>query len=67
MLGIYCAINWFNLTDEACEGMLYDTSAFRQFCGVDLGKQGLANAATLLTFRHMLAGPSFIKNQDKAS
>ena len=38
MLRMYCIANWFNLADEACEDALYDIEAFRDFCGVDLGR-----------------------------
>ena len=54
MLRMYCVANWFDMADEACEDMLYDTPAFRDFCGVDLGKEGVPDATTLLNFRHLL-------------
>jgi transposase, IS5 family len=54
MLRMYCVANWFDMADEACEDMLYDTPAFREFCGVDLGKEGVPDATTLLNFRHLL-------------
>jgi len=54
MLRMYCVANWFNLADEACEDALYDIAAFRDFCRVDLGREGVPDATTLLHFRHLL-------------
>ena len=54
MLRMYCVANWFNLADEACEDALYDIAAFRDFCHVDLGREGVPDATTLLNFRHLL-------------
>ncbi len=54
MLRMYLIANWFNLADEACEEALYDIAAFRDFCGVDLGRQRVPDATTLLNFRHLL-------------
>jgi transposase, IS5 family len=47
MLRMYCIANWFNLADEACEDALYDIEAFRDFCGVDLGREGVPDATTV--------------------
>ena len=54
MLRMYCIAIWFNLGDEACEDALYDIAAFRDFCGVDLGRERVPDATTLLNFRHLL-------------
>jgi transposase, IS5 family len=54
MLRMYCVANWFNLADKACEDALYDIAAFRDFCNVDLGREGVPDVATLLNFRHLL-------------
>lgn len=54
MLRMYCVANWFDMADQACEDLLYDTPVFREFCGVDLGKEGVPDATTLLNFRHLL-------------
>jgi len=51
---MYCIANWFNLADEACEDALYDVAVFREFCGFDLGEERVADAGTLLNFRHLL-------------
>ena len=54
MLRMYLIANWFNLADEACEDALYDVPAFRDFCRIDLGRESVPDATTLLKFRHLL-------------
>jgi IS5 family transposase len=54
MLRMYFLANWFNLADEACEEALYDIALFREFCRIDLGKERVPDATTLLHFRHLL-------------
>ena len=54
MLRMYFIAHWFNLADEACEDALYDLSAFREFCGIDLGRERVPDATGLLNFRHLL-------------
>ena len=54
MLRMYLLANWFNLADEACEDALYDVPAFRDFCRIDLGRERVPDATTLLKFRHLL-------------
>ena len=54
MLRMYLIANWFNLADEACEDALYDIAAFREFCRIDLGRERVPDATTLLRFRHLL-------------
>jgi IS5 family transposase len=54
MLRMYFLANWFNLADEACEEALYDVPVFRDFCGIDLGRERVPDATTLLHFRHLL-------------
>jgi IS5 family transposase len=54
MLRMYCIANWFNLADEACEDALYDIPAFCDFCKIDLGRERVPDATTLLNFRHLL-------------
>jgi IS5 family transposase len=54
MLRMYFIANWFNLADEACEDALYDIAAFRDFCRIDLGREGVPDATSLLNFRHLL-------------
>lgn len=54
MLRMYFIANWFNLSDVACEDALYDVEAFRGFCRIDLGRERVPDATTLLNFRHLL-------------
>jgi IS5 family transposase len=54
ILRMYCVANWFNLSDEACEDALYDVAVFREFCRIDLGRERIPDATTLLKFRHLL-------------
>ena len=54
MLRMYFIANWFNLADVACEDALYDVEAFRDFCRIDLGRERVPDATTLLNFRHLL-------------
>lgn len=54
MLRMYCLANWFNLSDIACEDALYDVPVFREFCQIDLGRQRVPDATTLMNFRHLL-------------
>jgi IS5 family transposase len=54
MLRMYFLANGFNLADEACEEALYDTPLFREFCRIDLGREQVPDATTLLHFRHLL-------------
>jgi IS5 family transposase len=51
---MYCVANWFSLADEACEDTLYDPPVFREFCRIDLGRERVPDATTLLHFRHLL-------------
>ena len=51
---MYCIASWLNLADEACEDALYDAAAFTDFCKADLGREGVPDATTLLSFRHLL-------------
>ncbi len=54
MLRMYFIANWFNMADEACEDALYDIPALREFCKIDLGRERVPDATTLLGFRHLL-------------
>ena len=54
ILRMYCIANWFNLADEACEDALYDIPAFREFCHIDLGRERVPDATSLLRFRRLL-------------
>lgn len=54
MLRMYCLQLWFGLADEALEDALYDSQAFREFVGIDLGRERVPDATTLLKFRRLL-------------
>lgn len=54
MLRMYFVQHWFNLADAACEEALLDSTALRRFVGIDLGRERVPDATTLLKFRHLL-------------
>ena len=54
MLRLYFLQQWFGLPDEALEDAVYDSQAFRGFLGLDLGREAVPDATTLLKFRHLL-------------
>ena len=54
MLRMYLLQQWYSLGDEALEDAIYDSQAFRQFLGIDLGRESVPDATTLLGFRRLL-------------
>ena len=54
MLRIHFIQHWFNLADLACEEALYDSASLRRFVGIDLGREPVPDATTLLRFRKLL-------------
>jgi IS5 family transposase len=54
MLRMYCLQQWYSLADEALEDAIYDSQALRNFVGIDLGRESVPDATTLLQFRHLL-------------
>jgi IS5 family transposase len=54
MLRMYFVQHWFNLADQACEEALYDSANLRRFVGIDLGREPVPDATTLLRFRRLL-------------
>jgi IS5 family transposase len=54
MLRMLFVQHWFNLADEACEEALYDSASLRSFVGIDLGRERVPDATTLLRFRRLL-------------
>ena len=54
MLRIHFLQHWFNLADLACEEALYDSASLRRFAGIDLGRERVPDATTLLKFRKLL-------------
>ena len=51
---MYLIAHWFNLPDETCEDALYDVPAFRDFCRIDLWRERVPDATTILNFHHLL-------------
>ena len=54
MLRMYFLQQWYTLADEALEDALYDSQAMREFIGIDLGRESVPDATTLLKFRRLL-------------
>ena len=54
MLRIHFIQHWFNLADLACEEALYDSASLRRFVEIDLGREPVPDATTLLKFRRLL-------------
>lgn len=54
MLRIYFLQQWYGLADEALEDALYDSQALRGFAGIELGRDPVPDATTVLHFRHWL-------------
>ena len=54
MLRMYFVQQWYGLADEAVEDAIYDSQALRNFMAIDLGRQSVPDATTLMGFRHML-------------
>ena len=54
MLRMYCLQQWYGLADEALEDALYDSQALRDLVGIDLSRESIPDATTLLKFRRLL-------------
>ena len=54
MLRVYFLQQWYGLADEALEDAIYDSQAMRLFAGIDLSRENVPDATTLLKFRHLL-------------
>ena len=54
MLRMYFVQQWYGLADEAVEDALYDSQALRDFCGINLAREAVPDATTLMGFRHLL-------------
>jgi transposase, IS5 family len=54
MLRIYFLQQWYALADEALEDALYDSQALRGFAGIELNREPVPDATTVLNFRHWL-------------
>jgi IS5 family transposase len=51
MLRIYFLQHWYALADEALEDALYDSQALRGFAGIELNRDPVPDATTILHFR----------------
>jgi IS5 family transposase len=54
MLRVYFLQHWYGLADEALEDALYDSQALRGFAGIELNRDPVPDATTVLHFRHWL-------------
>jgi IS5 family transposase len=54
MLRMYFVQQWYGLADEAVEDAIYDSQALRNFLGIDLSRQSVPDATTLMGFRRLL-------------
>ena len=54
MLRMYFLQQWFGLADEAVEDAIYDSQSMRDFVGIDLARETVPDATTLLKFRRLL-------------
>src|SRR3989442_5140775 len=54
MLRIYFLQQWFNLSGPAVEQALYETGGMRQFVGIDLGCEPVADETPVCKIRHLL-------------
>jgi IS5 family transposase len=54
MVRMYLVQQCFGLSDEGIEDALYDSHAIRRFVGIDLARDPVPDAITLLKFRHLL-------------
>ena len=61
MLRMYCLQQWNGLADEALEDALYDSQSMRDFVGIDLSRESVPDATTLLKFRRLLLANDLTK------
>ena len=62
MLRMYCLQQWYGQADEALEDALYDSQALRDFVGIDLSRESVPDATTLLKFRRLLLDNDLTKS-----
>ena len=51
---MYLLQQWYGLADEALEDAIYDSQSLRDFVGIDLSRESVPDATTLLKFRRLL-------------
>lgn len=54
MLRVYFVQQWYGLSDEGLEDAFYDSQALRGFAGIELNRDPIPDATTVLHFRHWL-------------
>lgn len=54
MVKMYLISQWYNLSDEMTEDMLYENQAVRNYVGLDLSRENAPDRTTLCKFRHLL-------------
>lgn len=54
MQRMYFLQQWYGLSDEGLEDAIYDSQAMREFVGIDLSRERVPDATTLLRFRRKL-------------
>jgi transposase, IS5 family len=54
MLRLYFLQQWYSLSDEGLEDQVCDSQAMREFVGIDLAREQVPDATTLLKFRRLL-------------
>ena len=59
MLLMYFLQQWYGLRDEGLVGAIYDSQAMRKFVGIDLTREQVPDATTLLKFRRLLEDNQF--------
>ena len=61
MLRVYLLQQWYGLADEAVEDALYESQALRGFAGIELNRDPIPDATTVLHFRHWLGSHELTK------
>ena len=61
MLCMYLLQQWCGSADEALEDALHDSQALRDFVGIDLSRESVPDATTLLNFRRLLVSSVMTK------
>jgi IS5 family transposase len=61
MLRVHFVQQWYGLADEAVEDALYDSQALRGFAGIELNRDPIPDATTVLHFRHWLGSHELTK------
>ena len=54
MFRMYLLQTWYNLSDEALEGAIYDSYAMRKFMHLDFLEESVPDATTLCKFRKII-------------